>query len=104
MKMNNHDDSKVFKKIIKDLIKEGWDASEESDNDFGQIVLAYKDIPGFGPMLKRIKPYFTSNEENRQSAKRLQEKLRRQLVEVVTYETYRNENNQLSFKILKDLY
>ncbi len=78
-----------FEKINSRLITLGWDSSIEYDEVWGWYILACKNDPSWGAILRRIKPFNIISLDNLPISLKLQERLRSDLVEVTPYKTYK---------------
>ncbi len=78
-----------FEKINARLITLEWDSSIEYDELWGWYILAIKNDPSWGVMLRRIKPFKIIAPDDLSTSFKLQEKLKSDLVEVVVYKIYK---------------
>jgi hypothetical protein len=100
-------ENKAFKESIKKLLLEGWNADEESicsDEDWGWIVLADKYIKEYGVVLRRIKPVEITKRYTLETARHLQARLRKELVEVLPYELKVDQHRNEKVKFLEPLF
>ena len=78
-----------FEKINAKFITLGWDSSIENDTLWGWYILAIKNDPSWGVILRRIKPYKIISPENLFASLKLQERFKNDLVEIIPYKTYK---------------
>lgn len=100
----SHDEERVFSQIITELKKTKWDGLKEMDETWGWIILADKSPLNFGVILKRIKPFQIKKEEDWERARKLQESLRRELIEIHPYKLTRNENGTRKIYLYNPLF
>jgi hypothetical protein len=100
-------ENKVFREYLRQLRLEGWNADEESiysDEDWGWIVLADKYFKEYGVVLRRIKPVEITKRYTLETAKNLQARLRKELVEVLPYELKIDQHRNEKVKFLESLF
>ena len=89
-----------FEKINARFLSSGWDSSIECDQDWGWHLLALKNVPGFNSVIRRIKPFNIKKPSDLNSAIKLQQKKRRELVEVIPFKIYKG--NRIFFSEVGD--
>lgn len=90
------------RKIINLLHQQGWSVGETDiylDVDWGWVILADRHTTNDGVLLRRIKPYQV--QDGKAPAIALQEKLRRDLVEVFPYVLQFDKNRNTKVKLLE---
>lgn len=100
-------EQKACKEIITQLRSDGWGAGDEDiylDEDWGWIILADKVIKDFGVLLRRIRPFQLKSKEEIAKAVAIQEKLRKDLVEVYPYVMKADKNRNMKVKLLEPLF
>lgn len=94
-------EQKACRKIINRLQQQGWNIGETDiylDEDWGWIILADRQNTSEGMILRRIKPYQV---RDKVQATLLQEKLRKDLVEVFPYMLEADKNRNTKVRLLK---
>ncbi|MGI0059308.1 MAG: hypothetical protein ACREBJ_06025 [Nitrosotalea sp.] len=100
-------EQKACREIIATLRSEGWGASDEDiylDADWGWTILADKYSKDYGVLLRRIRPFQLSAKSEVSKAATLQEKLRRDLVEVYPYVMKADKNRNMKVELLEPLF
>lgn len=95
-------EQKACRKIINLLHHQGWNVGETDiylDDDWGWTILADRQTTNDGVLLRRIKPYQVL--DGRTQATVLQEKLRKDLVEVFPYVLKFDKNRNTIVVLLK---
>lgn len=98
---------KAFRESIKRAQLEGWSANEQDidfSEDWGWIVLADKYIKEYGLVIRRIKPVEITKRYTLETAKNLQVRLRKELVEVLPYELKVDQHRNEKVKFLEPLF
>lgn len=99
-------EQKACREIMAILRNEGWNASDEDvylDADWGWTILADRHSKDFGVLLRRIRPFQLSDKTEVNKAAALQEKLRRDLVEVYPYVMKADKNRNMKVELLEPL-
>lgn len=100
-------EQKACKEIISTLQREGWEVGEKDiyfDDDWGWIILADKYSKDYGVILRRVRPFQLDNKSELSKAILLQEKLRRDLVEVFPYVIKADKNRNMKAQLLAPLF
>ncbi len=100
-------EQKACREIITILQSEGWGATDEDvylDADWGWTILADKYSKDYGVLLRRIRPFQLGNKAEVSKAAALQEKLRRDLVEVYPYVMKADKNRNMKVELLEPLF
>jgi len=100
----SQEEERVFSQINTQLELKGWDGIQHLDEDWGWIILADKSFPDYGVILRRIHPFQIKKEEDWEKAKRLQETLRKDLIEVHPYKLMRDSNGSRKVKFYESLF
>ncbi len=100
-------EQKACREILTILNNEGWSANDEDiylDNDWGWTILADKHFKDYGVILRRIRPFQLGDKTELSKAVLLQEKLRRDLVEVYPYVMKADKNRNMKVELLEPLF
>ncbi len=95
---------KAIRKIVAYIIEQGWDVEDRDvyfDNAWGWIILAARQSASAGILLRRIKPFQLDDESEIGKAISLQEKLRKDLVEVFPYFIKADKNRNMKVELIK---
>lgn len=97
-------EQKACKKIINVIQQQGWNVGENDvylDPDWGWVILADRKTKEDGLIIRRIKPFQLDNNLSKEKANLLQEKLRKDLVEVYPYFLKADKNRNLNIELLR---
>ena len=97
-------EQKACREVISVLRKEGWGTGEEDiylDEDWGWTILSDKHFLDFGVVIRRARPFQLSDKSDRSKADALQEKLRKDLVEVYPYILKADKNRNTKVELLE---